>query len=310
MNVIPRSDSGYKRISGSAANVRHGSFTNDNVSNSGTSTSSLRSSQNFSRASGEYTPLASEIWAAPTQQSSSAALQNRAAIYDSFITAKADLKSPQLGTTNSDLAARNVIRSRSFYNIKALGTPEQHQRAHSDDIVDLEDPDSAASVTDVRVNIQREKSLRLLRGVAPSPHLTSSRTPSGSISYIAWDDSFHGVTLPPLKIWTEEALLQFGHTAYHDENLSQITDYLYIGDIYAANNEHLLCRLNVDAIVDLSNLRPEDLRKLKACHIPCTCPVNANHQRAKLIIGVKNSEAEEIAAYFDEINRFIECKCV
>lgn len=218
MNGIPRSDSGYKRISGSAANVRHGSFHNDNVSNSGTSTTSLRSSQSSSRASGEYTPIASGIWAAPTQQSSSVALQNRAAIYDSFITAKADLKSPRLETANSDLAARNVIRSRSFYNIKASGTPEQHQRAHSDDIVDLEDPDSAASVTDVRVNIQREKSLRLLRGgVAPSPHLTSSRTPSGSISYIAWDDSFHGVTLPPLKIWTEEALLQFGHTAYHDE---------------------------------------------------------------------------------------------
>ncbi|XP_055335139.1 uncharacterized protein LOC129586138 [Paramacrobiotus metropolitanus] len=234
-----------------------------------------------------------------------AAPQHRASIFDSFVTVKNSLRSPQLGVDQMEVA-ENVTRSRSF-----VVTRDRLTRSRSDDISELDDQpdDSSASVTDVRVHIQRENSLLSIGTITPRIP-GQPRTPSGSIAYVAWEDhdstSTVATSQPPLKIWTEEALLQFGQTAYHDENLSQITDYLYIGDIYAANNDHLMCRLNIDAIVDMSNLRPADVRKLKACHIPCTCPISTNHQRAKLILGVKNQESEDIHLYFDEINRFIE----
>ncbi|OWA52859.1 hypothetical protein BV898_17301 [Hypsibius exemplaris] len=307
----------------SASNIREsgggGSGSTPLLTPSGSVTGSVLSLRNPSPTGGSSAVDHSHTnWAIPTPKMSGStqSLQSRAATYDSFVTVKTELKSPLpqhpfTETQQLDMQ-QNVARSRSFVVNRDRVLP-QRNRSDEHDIADLDGQEQdAASITDVRLNIHRENSFLLkTTGSVPvtTQQLTSSRLPTGTVSYIAWDDAHRqqsNTDYPPQKIWQEETLLQFGHTAYHDDNLSQITDYLYIGDIYAANNEHLLCKLNVDAIVDLSNLRPEDVRKLKACHIPCTCPISSNHQRAKLIIGVKNSETEEIHIYFDEINRFVE----
>jgi hypothetical protein len=101
------------------------------------------------------------------------------------------------------------------------------QRVHSDDIAELDAQDPAtASVTDIRLNIHRENSFMLNSGGLSTRQLTSLRHPTGTVSYVAWDDTLSGSTgadLPPQKIWKEENLLQFGHTAYHDEVSSKRT---------------------------------------------------------------------------------------
>jgi hypothetical protein len=93
---------------------------------------------------------------------------------------------------------------------------------------------------------------------------------------------------------------------FKDANISQILDFLFIGNIESAYNEHLLCRLRVDRVVDLSNRRPDEVPSKKKSICPCTCPSKTVHSRAKLCINVDDIDEEGIDVYFREINIFLE----
>ncbi|XP_071494502.1 uncharacterized protein [Diadema antillarum] len=115
--------------------------------------------------------------------------------------------------------------------------------------------------------------------------------------------SCDGEELDPSKVIPE---IKIDKTPYKDKNVTEILDFLYMGDVEAANREPLLCRLNIEYIVDLSNLSGEQVTRtvrLKDC--PCLCASTMKHKRIRLNLHLDESVGDEISHYFDEINRFI-----
>ena len=96
------------------------------------------------------------------------------------------------------------------------------------------------------------------------------------------------------------------HEPFTDRNAAEILNFLYIGDLESANREPLLCRLNVECVVELINLTPQEVRKtikLKDC--PCVCASQMKHTRIRLNIFIDDTIQEDVAHYFDEVNHFI-----
>ena len=93
---------------------------------------------------------------------------------------------------------------------------------------------------------------------------------------------------------------------YRDEQISQITDYLFIGTIESAFNERRLCRLDIESLVDISNLSEMQVPSHRKIQCPCLCQTEFKHFRSRLIIAVADEENENIDQYFEEVSRFIE----
>nr|KAG5705086.1 hypothetical protein BaRGS_018816 [Batillaria attramentaria] len=86
--------------------------------------------------------------------------------------------------------------------------------------------------------------------------------------------------------------------------VSYVLDYLLVGSVEAVYNEPLLCRLEVDAIIDITNVAPHRVPADKKTICPCTC-VRKQHFRSKLNLAVDDIEWENIEQYFADINAFI-----
>ncbi|XP_013400380.1 uncharacterized protein LOC106166385 [Lingula anatina] len=93
---------------------------------------------------------------------------------------------------------------------------------------------------------------------------------------------------------------------YRNEHISQLSDFLFIGDIRGGYNEWIMCRLGIASIVDLSNPNKKDLMTFKQMYYPCVCPPNVSHARARLNIAINDTHNEKIDCYFRDINIFIE----
>ncbi|XP_067675346.1 MAP kinase phosphatase with leucine-rich repeats protein 3-like [Haliotis asinina] len=86
---------------------------------------------------------------------------------------------------------------------------------------------------------------------------------------------------------------------------SKILEFLYLGSIEAAYNEPLLCKLDVQVLVDLSNVPSSQVPVGKKTTCPCLCR-KQNHFRSRLNVGIDDIEWENISQYFSDINNFIE----
>ena len=93
---------------------------------------------------------------------------------------------------------------------------------------------------------------------------------------------------------------------YRDDQVAQVTDYLFVGSIESAYNERRLCRLDIESLVDISNLSEMQVPSNKKTQCPCLCRTDFNHFRSRLIIAVADDEKEDVEQYFEEVNRFIE----
>ncbi|XP_066989388.1 uncharacterized protein [Macrobrachium rosenbergii] len=91
-----------------------------------------------------------------------------------------------------------------------------------------------------------------------------------------------------------------------DGNICQVIDGLFLGNIKAAYCEPLLCKLNIECVVDLSNVLPAQVPSASKSICPCTCPLKTAHLRTRLCINIPSSEEIDITQYADDINRFIE----
>ncbi|XP_046341781.1 uncharacterized protein LOC124122716 [Haliotis rufescens] len=89
------------------------------------------------------------------------------------------------------------------------------------------------------------------------------------------------------------------------QTYSQILEFLYLGSIEAAYNEPLLCKLDVQVLVDLSNVPASQVPTGKKTNCPCPCR-KQNHFRSRLNVGVDDIEWENISQHFSDINNFIE----
>ncbi|XP_076445867.1 uncharacterized protein LOC143283509 [Babylonia areolata] len=85
--------------------------------------------------------------------------------------------------------------------------------------------------------------------------------------------------------------------------ISFIVDWMLVGSVEAAYNEPLLCSLNVEAVVDITNVAPHRVPAEKKTTCPCTC--NKKHFRSKLNLAVDDIEWENIEQHFEDVNAFI-----
>lgn len=93
---------------------------------------------------------------------------------------------------------------------------------------------------------------------------------------------------------------------YRDEQIAQVTEYMFVGCIESAHNERRLCRLEIESLVDISNMSEMQIPAHKKLHCPCLCPTESKHFRSRLIIAVPDEENDAIDQYFEEVNKFIE----
>lgn len=93
---------------------------------------------------------------------------------------------------------------------------------------------------------------------------------------------------------------------YRDEYCAQITDFVYIGNIQAAYNEQLLCKLKIGSIVDLSNMEPSRIPKEVKTQCPCTCHLETSHPRSRLTIEIPENDNVSMADFFCDIYKFID----
>ena len=108
----------------------------------------------------------------------------------------------------------------------------------------------------------------------------------------------------PLRVNDIEEITLREH--FRNAHMSQILDYLFVGSIESAYNERLLCQFNITSVVDMSNKLPEDVPSERKQDSPCLCSNVVKHSKARLCIGVDESDSENLENYFEDINKFIE----
>ena len=87
----------------------------------------------------------------------------------------------------------------------------------------------------------------------------------------------------------------------HAGDVAPVLDGLYVGRAAAAQNQWLLCRLSVVAVVELDEA--EWRAAPPAC--PCVCPRLRTHQQQRLRISVRDHPEEDLRPFLAQINRFI-----
>ncbi|XP_066557072.1 uncharacterized protein LOC136747778 [Amia ocellicauda] len=96
------------------------------------------------------------------------------------------------------------------------------------------------------------------------------------------------------------------HFHYSEPVISKVTDYIYVGNLNAAYSGRILCRNNIDSIIDMSSLPGEQ----HVCLIPCTCSRGTKHSWSRLkvdISGLSNGENVPLKQRcFDDINECID----
>ncbi|XP_063970031.1 uncharacterized protein LOC129282542 [Lytechinus pictus] len=191
-------------------------------------------------------------------------------------------------------------------------SPVMHNRLHLSVSLSDEQQSSQAEFYSRYGQAQRASPTLSDKGIV-SPvmiHFTTRRmrktSSTSSCRSLSENDSIScdGEEVDPSKVIPE---IKIDKTLYKDQNVTQILDFLYMGDLEAANREPLLCRLNIEYIVDLSNLSGDQVKRtirLKDC--PCLCASTMKHTRIRLNLHLDESVGDGISHYFDEINRFIE----
>ncbi|KAK3557894.1 hypothetical protein QTP86_003291 [Hemibagrus guttatus] len=98
------------------------------------------------------------------------------------------------------------------------------------------------------------------------------------------------------------------HFHYSEPVISKVTDYIYIGNVNAAYSGRMLCRNNIDSIIDMSSLPGETCLNL----IPCTCSRGTKHSWSRLKVHMEErgelgeDGAELHQRCFDAINECID----
>ena len=91
---------------------------------------------------------------------------------------------------------------------------------------------------------------------------------------------------------------------YRNENMAQITPYLFVGRAESATDQRLLCKLDIHSLIDITNSPRNDHHMNLVC--PCTCTSNESHVHPKLYVNVEDTETGSIKEHFPIINKFID----
>ncbi|XP_067902964.1 uncharacterized protein [Heterodontus francisci] len=92
---------------------------------------------------------------------------------------------------------------------------------------------------------------------------------------------------------------------YSEPVIAKVTDYIYVGNLNAAYSGRILCKNNIDSIIDMSNLPGE----LNICLIPCTCSRNVKHSWSRLKVDINDFSNDDVFPLkqrcFEDINECI-----
>lgn len=74
-----------------------------------------------------------------------------------------------------------------------------------------------------------------------------------------------------------------------NNQLVKISDWVYCGNLNSVKNERALCHLGIEYVIDMSNLRPDDLSRAQTLgRLPCTCK-RQQHSRFYLTIELRET---------------------
>ncbi|ELU11002.1 hypothetical protein CAPTEDRAFT_203101 [Capitella teleta] len=94
-----------------------------------------------------------------------------------------------------------------------------------------------------------------------------------------------------------------------EPRISDVGDFLCLGNLEAAHDERLLCRNTVASVLDLSNILPEDVPLKRKNIAPCTCGSATSHMRPVLRLTMCESDLVDVKSHFPRVNRFIDGAC-
>lgn len=89
-----------------------------------------------------------------------------------------------------------------------------------------------------------------------------------------------------------------------NQNFLIITKHIYIGNIASIKNERIMCRLGIEYLIDMSNMRPDDLNQQTLGKLPCLC--TKQHSRLYLSVNIFETSFKSLFAAFSEVNKFIQ----
>ena len=93
-------------------------------------------------------------------------------------------------------------------------------------------------------------------------------------------------------------------TAVTKSNFVQITDYLYVGNIGSIKNERKMCKLGIEYLIDMTNMRPDDLNRKTLGKLPCSC--KKQHSRYHLAVEIADTSFKTLFKSFLEVNKIIQ----
>ncbi|CAF0892489.1 unnamed protein product [Brachionus calyciflorus] len=87
-------------------------------------------------------------------------------------------------------------------------------------------------------------------------------------------------------------------------NYLRINQNLFCGNVNSVKNERKLCKLNIEYLIDMTNLRPDELNRETLGKIPCIC--QKQHSRLFISIQITETDFKSLFNAFCEVNKFIQ----
>ena len=106
---------------------------------------------------------------------------------------------------------------------------------------------------------------------------------------------------------SEQNLFDLGYDkeeSLKNSSFLRITDDLYIGNMSCLKNERSLCKLNIEYLIDMTGMRPDDLNRQTLGRIPCLC--ERQHSRLYLTVEIGETSFKPLFCAFNELNKFIQ----
>jgi hypothetical protein len=91
--------------------------------------------------------------------------------------------------------------------------------------------------------------------------------------------------------------------SYFNKSFLKVTENLYTGSVKSITNERKMCKLNIEYLIDITNMRPDDLNRQSISKLPCLC--SKQHSRIYLSIEITDTSFKSLFNSFSEINKFI-----
>ena len=83
-----------------------------------------------------------------------------------------------------------------------------------------------------------------------------------------------------------------------------ITEHIYTGSMSSIKNDRQMCRLGIEYLIDMTNMRPDDLNRQTLGKLPCLCA--KQHSRLTISVTILDTSFKSLFAAFSEVNKFIQ----